>query len=224
MNNLTLVYVTNAASGTPTLRGTPGAYGDDELRQMEEELRPQYEKLARGSLSSVRLQGREFQVAVQRGGNPRQPALLLTPVAPTPAPTSPVANWAGGFLADLGRLAGGERSGPDTAALRFAVEELRDLAGEAPDELALVLFASYLQVTEHLCRAQDPERAALYSPALRALGKRVPAPNGRASPWEAGYRAGRLPSDGAVNDTGHGWLRRWLARLLRLGGSGDVGD
>jgi hypothetical protein len=222
MNEQTLVYETNAASGTPSLRATSEAYGEAELREMEEELRPQYEKLARGRLNMVRLQGREFHVVVQRGGNPRQPALMLTPAAPAPARPALGEGWADGFFADLGRLASGERSGPDMAALRYAVEELRDLAEDAPDELAQVLFASYLQVTEHLCRARDAERAALYSLALRALGKRTPVPAGGASPWEAEYRAGRLPSDGAANGTGHGWLRRWLARLLRLGGSGDV--
>src|SRR5262249_6762758 len=152
MDHDTLLYETDRHTGVPSLRpeGGPGGYSAAELQALDAELRPQYERLARGSVGWVELGGRRSAVEVRPGGNRRQPALVRRPESAAAAALRPPpeagAGREAGFLAALQRLAGGSEPTAEQAALRFAVEELQAQMAAMPGELVPLLFGAYLQV------------------------------------------------------------------------------
>src|SRR5262245_24633894 len=107
VNTTTLIFETNPLTGFPTLRqaeGSPTAFSDAELREMERELQPRYERLARSPGATVRLRSQEFTVEVQEGRVKRQPTLVLR--TPAGSLATLVTSWTAGFLAELNTAAG----------------------------------------------------------------------------------------------------------------------
>lgn len=222
-DELILWYETSAQTGTPTLKVHCGQlpFGEEELDELEREVRSRYDRLARGTVSQVKLHGHEFEVKVEPGPNPRQPKLTLRLPQPGVAVSgaAPVWDWPGGFFHELRQLLEGDTADAlplhERGSLATALDELAALSKSDSVALSAVLLSSYLATAEQLCREHDTARAGVYVLALRGLGRLLPASGDKA--MFAGERS--LPVTWTLSDQSHQvpWLHRFFDWLIGLG-------
>jgi hypothetical protein len=181
-DELILRYETDAKSGIPTLKVQSGTlpFDDAELSQVERELRPRYERLARGSAGSVTLRSHTFSVETQAGPDSRQPTLVLRleRVSPPGVAQTAAPAWPEGFFRELRQLAEAEAEKPlsplEKGALILVLEELRWLTAEKGVNFGGLLLTAYLATAEQDSRDGDEARAGVYVLALRGLSRILP--------------------------------------------------
>jgi hypothetical protein len=234
MPQLTLHFKEDPKTGQHRLEAVAGRLSDDDLRQVEQDLRRQYTSLVHRGGTTLTIDKRlqalpspaRFRVRVQTGTSQRYPTLVLEYLPPEGSPAVPASGssaapaWPDGFLAELERLSAPEVLAKLTPAqrvgLRFAVDELRALGRERRGVLAPLLLAGYLTLAERMGRASDEERVGLYLLASRALdrlfGALLPAPVG---PQDHG-------GGQSLRANLHGTLR-FLAWVLGVDGTDDSG-
>jgi len=225
MTTFALIYETNALTGLPGLRlleGPAGAVSDAEMKDLDRELQSKYEYLRREANSTIRVRSKQYTVESKDPNGSRQPTLIIRPLGSNslvPARQNGKFNaqaWIDGFYAEMAKMA----SDPavlrlEAHALQAAVEELQAAAPEHPGVLAATLMASYLALSEQLCRGQDQDRAGMYALALRGLGRLLPE---SAADEDAGWRkpigTGRpeIPAEAVKSH----WLWRTVARMICL--------
>jgi hypothetical protein len=181
---LCLKFARNPQTGLPRLVVVQGTLPERAAREIEDEIRAEYEELARRpDGSAVMLRDRRFRLSVAQRET-RLPELTLEQEAAAPLPGTPSGpaaaprSWAEGWLASLGDLRepAGDPLDPHAAgdwAVDFALQELQALAQSESAMLAGMLLAGYLVLGEHLCRESSPERAQLYQMALANLQRRL---------------------------------------------------
>jgi hypothetical protein len=174
------VFVLEPAPGAKVrLRPVPGGppVADDDLRQLEQELRNRFESLVMTTEKTVQVQGREFHLEKEATEDPRMPRLVLTAAtATTNHAMAQAGSWRPGLLAELRQLADDLHDAPhhERGALRGCADELSVRLEEAPGSEAGLLLMTYLATAEAHFRATDADRAGQYALALRALRRRLP--------------------------------------------------
>jgi hypothetical protein len=225
MTAFALIYETDSLTGLPSLRlleGPAGAVSDAEMKDLDRELQSKYEHLRREATSTIRVRSKQYTVESKDPNGSRQPTLIIRPLGTNSLVpvrqngTSHALAWIDGFYAEMAKLA----SDPavlrlEAHALQAAVEELQAAAPEHPGALAATLMASYLALSEQLCRGQDQDRAGMYALALRGLSRLLPEPaTEEGAGWRKPSTTGRLeiPAETVKSR----WLWRTLARMICL--------
>jgi hypothetical protein len=164
------------------LRPLPGGppVAEEDLRQMEQELRRRYEWLVMTTDRTVEVRGQEFLLEKQTTGDPRMPRLVLTAACDAAGPAVAACGWREGLLAELRCLEteAGDAPHHERGALRGCADELGARLAEADGNAAGVLLATYLVAAEAHFRGSDGDRAGQYALALRALRRRLPGTTG----------------------------------------------
>jgi hypothetical protein len=132
--------------------------------------------------------------------------------------TSP---WVAGFLDDVMRRLSDETVGrlanADRFAIGFILAELEELCRDDPDDLALVLLAGFVAISERRCDLADAREAGFYQLAARRLdewcGQRLNESGGQGTSSGAIDRGGRR-SPGPARSLRR--IARFLGRVLGL--------
>jgi hypothetical protein len=225
MSTFALIYETNALTGLPSLRmleGAAGAVSEAELRDLDRELQAKYEQLRREPSSTIRVRSKQYTVESKDPNGSRQPTLIIRPlgsnalVQVTQNGKYVALSWIEGFYAEVAKM-GSDPAVPrlEAHALQAAVEELQAAAPEHAAELAATLMASYLALSEQLCRGPDQDRAGMYALALRGVGRLLPeSSTDDGVGWRKPSATGR-PEAPPESIKSH-WLWRTLAKIICL--------
>lgn len=224
MTLFALIYEPDSLTGLPSLRlleGPAGAVSAAELGDLDRELKARYEQLRRESSSTLHVRSRHYAVENKDPNGPRQPTLIIRPITPNgsvavdPKGKAHPASWTEGFYAKVAKMVADPAvQRLEAYALRAAVEELQAAVPNHSAMLAATLMASYLALSEQLCRGQDPDRAGMYALALRGLGRLLPESTEEGAEWRRLNPTGRAETQ-SENVKSH-WLWRVLSRMIGL--------
>ena len=173
-------FVTNATGSMSVRAGNERAktFKPNEITQVENKLRTEYERLARGNQTQLEIAGIIYEVKTKPTANTRQPSLILTSTAvefdTRPSTILPVAptNWMEGLFAELTLLL--QQSDFLQSYERFLLKGvLEDFqrGSYKPNELAAGLFTGFLALAQAHSRESDPQRSTAYQIAYSAMDR-----------------------------------------------------
>ncbi len=240
MSQPILIFETDTKTGTPRLQPVNGFVknlNERDLNQMEDILRPLYEKVVRDGDLSIDYKGATYLVTKRTGDNSRQPTLELrteqaltsptlvrtnwklkplTLPAAQPQASLPQSTWGTLFLAEIDGMIASDDFGrlvpTEKAMLILVRDELRGMMEQQPPrDAALFFLVSILMTAENLSRTQRPTEPQPYTFALSGLERLFrQAKEPPHTPW------GDLPAPPLSNPP-PSWLGRLWSRFARTG-------